>query len=458
MIQRKRTPHLRATPSVVPLATTPRRPRAAAALAVAFLTMLWGTACNPGATQLSGKSSPSDPCAIALLAPNAQSADSSIEQLQREARQARDPSAKLERLGWVYVSRARTDHDPGFYKLAEQTAACIEKSVPDSAAALLLRGHVAENLHHFHEAERAARLLVAQRESPFDYGLLGDALMEQGRLNEAAQAYQKMVDLRPGLESYSRAAHLRWLHGDLEGATALMRLAARSGGPRNAEPTAWAYSRLALFELQTGEFQRAKQAARNALQLQPEYAAALLAEGRILLAQGEAEQAIQPLGAAARQNPLPEYQWWLAEAQRAAGRPAQARQVESAIEREGAANDPRTLALYLATKELSVPTAVQLAERELAVRSDVFTYDALAWSLFASGEIERAHQAMKTALSAGTQDARLFLHAALISAAAGESAEAARFQRKAAALRQMLLPSELERLQAARDNPPRPSS
>jgi tetratricopeptide (TPR) repeat protein len=291
---------------------------------------------------------------------------------------------------------------------------------------------------------------VAQRESPFDSGLLGDALMEQGRLDEAATAYQKMLDLRPGLESYSRAAHLRWLVGDLEGATALMKMAARAGGGRNTEPTAWAYTRLAHYELQSRAFERALHSLDTALEMQPEYAPALLAQGRVLLAKGQPAQAIEPLTLAARRNPLPEYQWLLADALRANGQDNEAALVETEIERQGAINDPRTYSLYLATRDQHPDTAVRLAKREMAERSDVFSYDALAWSLQAAGETQRASEAMKSALSAGTQDARLFLHAAVIAAAAGDAAEAARFRKRAESLRHLLLPSELDWLSPAR--------
>jgi tetratricopeptide (TPR) repeat protein len=452
MTQHKRTPRFSAASATAQSADN-RRQQASlpiSLLASLFLGVIGSTACNPSVKQASQLDGPSDPCSIALLtSEGGRAVDGPVQRLQKEIREANNPAAKLERLGWLYVSRARTGHDPGFYKLAGQAAACIEKSDRDSVAALLLRGHVQQNLHRFHESEQAARRLVARRESPLDYGLLGDALMEQGRLDEAATAYQKMVDLRPGLESYSRAAHLRWLHGDVEGATALMRLAARAGGSRNAEPTAWAYSRLALYELQSAEFERALQAARDALKLQPQYAPALLATGRVLLAKGEPAQAIEPLSEAARLNPLPEYQWLFAEALRAAGRVDESVRIETEIERQGAIDDPRTFSLFLATRERSVTTAVQLAERELAVRSDVFTHDALAWSLYAAGETQRASAAMKNALSAGTQDARLFLHAALIAAATGESGEAARFRQKADSLGHLLLPSERERLKAA---------
>jgi tetratricopeptide (TPR) repeat protein len=417
-------------------------------LAVLFLAA-FGLACNPGARQTAQLEMPSDPCAVVLLAP-AGGVDAQVQHAQQQVREAQDPSAKLESLGWLYVSRARTEHDPGYYKLAEQSAACIEKSHPESAAALLLRGHVQQNLHRFREAEQIARRLVAQRESPFDYGLLGDALMEQGRLDEAAAAYQKMVDLRPGLESFSRAAHLRWLVGDVEGATALMKMAARAGGGRNTEPTAWAYTRLAHYELQSGAFDRALLALGTALEMQPEYAPALLAQGRVLLAKGDPALAIEPLTLAARRNPLPEYQWLLADALRAAGQVSEAALVETEMERQGAINDPRTYSLYLATRDQHSGTAVRLAEREMAERSDVFSYDALAWSLQAAGETQRAREAMKSALSAGTQDARLFLHAAVIAAAAGDAAEAARFRKRAESLRHLLLPSELDWLSPAR--------
>jgi hypothetical protein len=42
---------------------------------------------------------------------------------------------------------------PGFYKLAEQAAWCIEAKRPGSTEALLLSGHVLHNLHRFKEGK-----------------------------------------------------------------------------------------------------------------------------------------------------------------------------------------------------------------------------------------------------------------------------------------------------------------
>ena len=85
-----------------------------------------------------------------------------------------------------------------------------------------------------------ARTLTSARGSALDYGLLGDALMEQGRLDEAGRAYQEMIDRKPFYQSYTRAAHLRWLRGDLSGAAQTMELALSSASPRDPEAAPWA--------------------------------------------------------------------------------------------------------------------------------------------------------------------------------------------------------------------------
>ena len=41
--------------------------------------------------------------------------------------------------------------------------------------------------------------------------------MEQGKLSDAVEAYQQMMNLKPDLRAYARAAHMRWLKGDLDG-------------------------------------------------------------------------------------------------------------------------------------------------------------------------------------------------------------------------------------------------
>src|SRR5437867_3173857 len=185
--------------------------------------------------------------------------DSDIRQCQARVRAGTNPEAALERLGWLFVAKARESFDPGYYKLAEQCALRIESSHPRSPEGLLLRGHVLQNLHRFKEAEPIARELVAGRGRAFDFGLLGDLLLEQGRLTEAIEAYQKMADLKPDLHAHARAAHVRWLKGDLAGAIEAIQEAVQSASPHDAESAAWVNSRLALYQFQAGDFIHAAQ-------------------------------------------------------------------------------------------------------------------------------------------------------------------------------------------------------
>ena len=369
--------------------------------------------------------------------------DSDIAKLQEDLREQRGAARAAEHLGYRFIARARLSSDPGYYKVAEQAAACLESIVPNEPAALLLRGHVLHQMHRFGEAEAIARRLVTLREFVLDFGLLGDALMEQGRVAEAAGAYQKMIDLKPFYQSYARAAHLRWLRGDLSGAIEMMHAAVKGASPRDRESVAWAYSRLAMYELQRGRLADAERMTDASLQYVPDYAAALLARGRVQLAQKRNVEAAETLKRAASLNPLPEYQWTLADALRLVDRTDEAAALEKQLASDGRSGDPRTLALYLSTRREDAAKAVELARREMENRADVFTLDALAWALASAGQLHEASTLMERALAEGTEDGRLFLHAAVIAAADGRPVEAARWARKAHMFRFTLLPSEL---------------
>jgi tetratricopeptide (TPR) repeat protein len=283
---------------------------------------------------------------------------------------------------------------------------------------------------------------VASRGLAFDYALLSDALMEQGKLSDAVEACGKMMALKPGLEAYSRAANLRWLTGDLPGAIQAMEAAVRAGSPLDRTNTAWTLSRLSSYYLQAARATDALRVARLAGTYVADYPPALLAEGRALVALGQFGEAAGPLGRAEKLNPLPEYQWWLADALRSGGAADRAAQVEAELRSGGAAADPRTFSLFLATRGEQPVDALRLARAELGNRRDVFTQDALAWSLASSGDYAGAGAAMDAALSAHTRDARLFLHAGEIALRRGEPEAAQGYFAEAEKYDLTLTPSE----------------
>jgi hypothetical protein len=273
--------------------------------------------------------------------------------------------------------------------------------------------------------------------------------MEQGRLREAAEACQKMMDLKPDLQAYARAAQLRWLKGDVEGASEAMQLAAHASSPRDAESAAWAHTRLAFFQWQAGAGAEALATCASATEIFKDYPPALLTRGRILLNADNFEEALQDLEKAARLNPLPEYQWTLLEALEQAGRASAAQAVEMELRKSGAVNDPRTYALFLATRGQESDLALRLAQKEMGERQDIYTRDALAWALARVSRLDEAREQSQRALVEGTRDARLLCHAALIVLQADAKADAAKLYPKACDLKHLLLPSERRLLEAA---------
>jgi tetratricopeptide (TPR) repeat protein len=435
-------------------------------LIAALLATGLAVGCTSASANKNVEASITMPCEIALAQQMGDSPlDQQIARLQRNVRAGKSTGIQLEQLGWSFVEKARLSYDAGFYRLAEQCAFCLEaqgkarssentsaeamrdlSATQATHAALLLRGHALHSLHRFSEAETVARQLTAERGLAFDYGLLGDVLMEQGRLDEAVVACQKMMDLKPGPQAYSRAAHLRWLRGDLPGAIALMQLAATAVGPREAQTAAWMWTRLALLEWQRGNLPKAERACQVAAEFQADYAPMLLVRGRLFLAQGRITEALPFLEKAARLNPLPEYQWWLADTLRVLNRSEEAQHIEAALNSQGAVNDPRTFALYLATRGEQSLRALELAGQEMKIRRDVFTLDTLAWAQLAAGNADKAWETMQRALQENTQDARLFFHAAVIAARNSRNDETKKYLAKATAIQQMLTPLEKTQL------------
>jgi tetratricopeptide (TPR) repeat protein len=365
--------------------------------------------------------------------PGSEPVDSLIRREQALLSAAPQAPLAWERLGFLFLAKARLG-DVSHALRAGHCAALSAASGGDSSQALLIQGMAYQQSHRFRDAEAAARKLVRRRGLAQDLGLLGDALLDLGRTREAIDAYQKMLDRKPGSQAYARAAHVRWLRGDQAGAEEAMEMAARAATTRDREAAAWIRAQLALYRMRSGRFPEAEAACRASLALQSDYPPALFLQGRIRMALGRYREALAPLARAAASRPLAEYRWAWSEALREAGRPEAA---DSAAPRRG---DPDARGLGL-------------AEREASGRGDPFTLDALAWCLHATGRSAEAWPVMERALAEGTRDARLAFHAGAILQGCGRADEARRHLELAASLRHMLLPSEWRQVRKALGKP-----
>ena len=158
----------------------------------------------------------------------------------------------LTELGFAYQLRWRETADASYLPRSEAALTRAVRYGTDDANAVLGLGSLALIRHEFRSAltygRRAQRLLPG---SYRPYGVVGDALVELGRYDEAFAAFDRMISLRPSLASYARVAYARELVGDRPGAVAAMRLALESASGQ-PEPTAWAHVELAKLELALG--------------------------------------------------------------------------------------------------------------------------------------------------------------------------------------------------------------
>ena len=362
----------------------------------------------------------------------ANSADSQIQ--MAEARIARIPSDPdgYNQLAAAFMQKARETGDFGFNGRAEAALDQSLKMAPDNRTALTLHATLLLTYHKFREAlEEAKRMQTSGAVTPEIYGIMTDALVELGDYAEAIKAAQQMMNMRPDAAAYARVSYLRALHGDLEGAIEVMRIAVKATNPNNAENASWYRVHLGVELMNAGQPEEAEREFDIALKIFPGYHLALAAKGRARAAAGDFDAAVDFYRQAQQRVPLPDYAIALGDLYRKLGRPNEAKQQQQLvefIERDNASSAAlysRQLALFWADHDTKLDEALEIMKRERAVRADVLTYDALAWCLFKKGRLGEAAEAIKQAKRLGTRDARIFFHAGMIDDALGDHRRAA---------------------------------
>jgi tetratricopeptide (TPR) repeat protein len=357
-------------------------------------------------------------------------------QVQAQPRDAR----LLTQLGFAYQLRWRETADPSYLP---RSAAALRQAVRfgvEDADATLGLGSLALIQHEFREAlhyGRAARTLLPGSSRP--YGVIGDALVELGRYDEAFAAFERMVTLRPSLASYARIAYARELVGDREGALEAMRLAldAAAGQP---EPTAWAHVELAKLELALGRAPVARRHALAALRVSPGYPNARVELARVDAAAGRLDAAIAGARRAADAIPSSQSLALLADLLERDGRAAEARRqretiavIDRIVEANGIQVDLES-AVTRADNLTRPGETVELARRARAARPSIYGDDALAWALARAGRCAEAVPLARRALRLGTEDGLLWFHLGYAQGCAGNEAEMHEAYRRAVAL------------------------
>jgi Flp pilus assembly protein TadD len=291
-------------------------------------------------------------------------------------------------------------------------------------------------------ALQAANLL--NKKVPDDvmvYGFLVDANAELGNYPDAEVAAQWMLNLRPGnLPALIRAAHLRELFGDIEGASELMDLAYQSAPPTETAERASILTQMGHLRLASGNADLAEKIFQQALTVFPNYPSALGNLAQIRILQKRYAEAIALLQQRYQEVPQTENLYDLAEALQIAGRDPEAKktfaefETQAFLESSKMQNSNRELIFYYADHAHQPAQALKLAQQEHTWRRDVYTLDAYAWALHVNGQNADARKQIEAALAVGIRDSKIFTHAGEIALKLGDRTAAQNYLQEAVSL------------------------
>ena len=349
-------------------------------------------------------------------------AENAIRKAQAEIAKKPDYFAGYNALAMAFARRARESSDVGFYVKAEETLRRSFALSPENYEGRKVETWLLLGRHEFAKAREVAIRL--NREMPDDvtvYGYLADANAELGNYQEAVDAAQWMLNLRPGnVPGLTRAAYLRELHGDLEGAREFMQQAYDSTPYQELEDRAWLLTQIAHLHLTAGHVTEAEKFAAGALGVFPDYHYALGVLGLVRMEQKRYEEAVSLFQKRYAAAPHAENLFAMGEALERAGRHEEAARAFADFERralkesEQADNANHELMAYYTDYAGQPQKARSIAERELARRHDAFTLAAYAWSLAATGDYARAGAEMRKALAFGLKDPKVLENARVI--------------------------------------------
>lgn len=377
--------------------------------------------------------------------------DDSIKALQSRVKRYPDDHAGYAALGAAYLQKGRETADAADYELAK---GALEKSLdllsndPAAAFAMTQMAVVCMVEHRFEDALTwAQKALALGSGDPSPWAIAGDALADMGDYKGASEAYSRLKSpygsedekLAFSYQRDSRMYFLRFVAGDTQGAIQLMRSAVQTAIETHmpAENIAWSEYQLGEMLFLSGETNAAENAYSVSLDEYPGYYRALAGLAKVRAAQGRYVDAAKFYKAAIDRVPYPEYAAALGDIYQKLGRLDDAKKQYELVEFIGRLNEinqqihNRDLALFYADHNIKLPESLALAQKELEVRRDIYTWDVFAWSLFKNAKVQEAADAISHALEQGTKDPQLFFHAGMIYEELGDSAQAKEYLQRA---------------------------
>lgn len=337
-------------------------------------------------------------------------------------------------LARVQLRQARDGDDPAIYSKAAATLEQALRLANGNYDALKLQVAVLLGLQDFAKALRQANEL--NRKMPDDivfWGYLVDANMAIGEYAEAEKAAQWILDLRRGSTlGFTKAAALREVFGDREGAIEFYNEALLRTSPNDADERSWLMTKVARLQLAQQNLKQTGEWIDNAIALNPGNVLALRTLADLKSAQHDYPETVRVRRQVIERTRNTKDLYALALALDQAGQTAEAESAfhefesKARVEQAQTVNANRELVFYYADRRRSPAEALAVASKAAETRHDVETLDAYAWALYRAGQFTDAEVQINRALAPGAREAKLACHALRIAEATKNQAAATR--------------------------------
>jgi tetratricopeptide (TPR) repeat protein len=347
----------------------------------------------------------------------------------------------------------RKARDTSDISLYDEAQAALDRTLqlsPGNYDATKLHAAVLLGKHQFQQALKVAQQL--NQKVPDDLGgwaLLVDANVALGNYPEAERDAQWILDLRSGSAlGFEKAAGLRELFGDNEGAIEFYGEAFRRTAQSDLDQRAWLLTQKARLALASGNANAAGEILSEAFRLFPDSQAAALAMADVQAAKSNYREAANLFEKCYRTVPSSANLYSWAKALEQDGEKEKAAAQFAAFEAKAhgeitkSNNANLELMAYYSEGKNDPAEALRIATLESANRQDCRTLAALAWALYQNGKFADAKTQMDKALAVGIREAGYLCHAERISAKVNNAVDAARFEKELATFGPHACPSD----------------
>jgi len=335
--------------------------------------------------------------------------------------------------------RAYLTGSPADFKEAEGAIDRAILAIGPLAALYLFKANLDFKFHRLPRAGRDLAALSRFAGNAQVVALNASLAFQEGEYEEARRGFQRAIGKNPTWDNLARLAYWESKFGDPEVADRLYRQAEEQIAPMDRRSYAWLALERGVVSLKRGRYDEALAHYRRA---EKDYSGYWLIDehvAELLGATRKFDEAVALYERVIARAPRPEFQQALGDLLLLMGNPEGARPwhdlalaayLES-VER-GEVHYYHHLAGFYADVRPNGPEAVKWARRDVELRPNFMTQEALAWALYRDGQFVEAFDTVNQALSSGVNDAHLFFHAAMIHLAAGRRDQGKRLLQRAA--------------------------